>query len=260
MNKLENRNIWKIIFVIAIVIIVPFAINFLIQIPRFTNVIGEEKDWLAFHGSYIGAIVGAGISFLIMYRTLEYHKKEDRYRHDMERLNNFRMVCVEYLSVFNLDNVYSILNELTIDAEIAYNHCLNYQKQLINKETMMSLTVTKTQDDSLSKLFDELQGFQEQYRSRFSDITKVVFDAMHACKRDNQARYLYDVELTGEISESLNNLLKAHMDSNRGMYVNVLASWLSEWISEIKQQSQEVSDACKQCIIEEAEKIEIMKK
>lgn len=259
MNKIENRSFWKIVFVIAVLLIVPFVINFLIQIPRFTDVIGEEKDWLAFHGSYIGAIVGAGISFLIMYRTLEYHKKEDRYRHNIEWLNNFRMVCVDYLSSYNLDNVYSILNELTIDAEIAYNHCINYKKQLINKETMMSLTVTKTQDDNLSKLFDKLQSFQEQYRSRFSDITKVVFDAMHACKRDNQARYIYDVELTDEISESLNNLLKANMDSNRGMYVNVLAGWLSQWISEIEQQSQEVSDACKQYIIEKAEEIEMRK-
>ena len=222
------------------------------------EIVGDGTDWLAFFGSYIGAILGAGVSFFILYKNLEYYTKKDKYRDDIEWLNNFRMICVDYLSTYNLNNVYSILDEMTFDVESAYDHCLSYQKQLINKETMMSLSVIKTKDDELSKLFYELQDFQEHYRSRFSDITKVVFDAMHACIRDNEARYIYEVELTSEICDALKSLLASHMDSNGGMYVNVMKGWLWNWMNEMEDECKAVSEACKHYIVEKAENIERM--
>lgn len=250
----ENKK-WLVLAIILIIVI-PIVLNSLILCPRLFEIVGDGTDWLAFFGSYIGAILGAGVSFSIMYKNLEYYTKKDKYRRDIEWLNSFRMVCVDYLSTYNLDNVYSILDEMTFDVERAYDHCLSYQKQLINKETMMSLTVIKTKDDNLSKLFKELQDFQEYYKLRFSDITKVVFDAMHACFRDNEARYIYEVELTGEICDALKNLLATHMDPNGGMYVNVMKGWLWNWMNEMEEDCKVISEACKHYIGEKSEEIE----
>ena len=79
-----QKMLWLLVF-IAVVILIPILLNYIIRRPAVIEIVGDETDWLAFHGSYIGAIVGAGISFLIMYLTLNYYKKEDKYKHEVSR-------------------------------------------------------------------------------------------------------------------------------------------------------------------------------
>lgn len=170
-----SKKTLRFVSVLAILIAIPFVLNAIIHLPRFTEIVGDETDWLSFHGSYIGAIVGAGISFIIMYRTLKYYKKADEYRHNLEWLNDFKKVCADYLEVFNISNVLSIINEMTIDTNKAYGHCETYLKQLINQETIMALFVVNTKDDKLVNLNKKLVNFQNQYKERFLDIKKLYF-------------------------------------------------------------------------------------
>ena len=55
MNK---KKLW-FVAVLAILIAIPFVLNAIIRLPKFTEIVGDETDWLSFHGSYIGAVVGA---------------------------------------------------------------------------------------------------------------------------------------------------------------------------------------------------------
>ena len=257
-NQKSKKAIW---FVVAIVIIIaiPFVLNALIQLPRFTEIVGGETDWLAFHGSYIGAIVGAGISFIIMYRTLKYYKKADEYRHNLEWLNGFRKACADYLEAFNNSNVLSIIDEMTIDAYKAYGHCETYLKQLINQETIMALYVVNSKDEKLLSLNKNLDGFQKQYKNRFLDIQKTVFQVYHA-SQIYDFDYSVDVnDLVSGTSKEYNELITKYMNANNRISLPQLYRVLRQWTREMDNVYNDIADSCKQCIILKSEEIEKIK-
>ena len=69
------KNMWcrRIILIVSIFIIpllCPIALNFVLRqyTPWNIKVVGTEIDWLNFWGTYTGAIIGASITLLAMYR------------------------------------------------------------------------------------------------------------------------------------------------------------------------------------------------
>lgn len=61
-------------FIIAL-IIVPIALNFILLIPAFTPIVGDNQTWL----SFIGTLIGALTSFVMIFftaKTLEQNEKQ----------------------------------------------------------------------------------------------------------------------------------------------------------------------------------------
>ena len=56
---------------ILIILILPVAINFALLVPAFSPIVGEDTDWLAFWGGYLGAIISAGVAFIILTNCLQ---------------------------------------------------------------------------------------------------------------------------------------------------------------------------------------------
>ena len=49
------------------ILIIPIIINLLILSPSFFEYIGTGIDWLSFWGGYLGAIISAGVAFVILH-------------------------------------------------------------------------------------------------------------------------------------------------------------------------------------------------
>ena len=243
-NQKSKKAIW---FVVAIVIIIaiPFVLNALIQLPRFTEIVGGETDWLAFHGSYIGAIVGAGISFVIMYLTLKYYQKADNYRDKMAWLDDFRRMCVDFISAFNVSNVISIIDELPIDVSKSYKHCKEYMNQLMKEDVKLNLMVVDTEDKELMALYDDLRNYQMLYRSMLLNVLKIVLCVLKTRNNTEQSRYVNCKFLMDVIeSDELRGAFKGSADIQGLVSIDCIHDVLSHWIIGFESIYKSMADCC----------------
>lgn len=69
--------------------------------PFDLNTIGNEVEWLSFWGTYLGGIIGALVSFTILYFTLLHNKKEAEVERTNNRLLQLQQALSERLSDIN---------------------------------------------------------------------------------------------------------------------------------------------------------------
>ena len=77
---------WYVV-VIAILIIIPFAINYFVQVERFWDVAGDVTNWLAFWPSYLSAAVSL---IMIIYTAKALRNNEDLLRNNEIQLEELR--------------------------------------------------------------------------------------------------------------------------------------------------------------------------
>ena len=81
---------WKWTVLAAVVLFLPVAINFIILSKVIgVSVAGTPDNWIGFWGSYAGGCITAIISFVILYRTIEYYREE--YSQRLAELNKDRL-------------------------------------------------------------------------------------------------------------------------------------------------------------------------
>lgn len=61
-------------FIIAL-IVVPIALNFILLIPAFTPIVGDNQTWLSFIGTLIGALASFAM-ILFTAKTLEQNNQQ----------------------------------------------------------------------------------------------------------------------------------------------------------------------------------------
>lgn len=87
-----------VIVLVLIIILIPFALNFLLQCPVNVAVIGDEETWLTFWGSYIGVILTAmmvAASFLTIRASSNFNMSQRQ----VEWLRSFRMESSQLISL-----------------------------------------------------------------------------------------------------------------------------------------------------------------
>lgn len=133
LNKKYIKHI-LIGFCIGIIclVIIPISINKLILKPRLFETIGTGVDWLTFWGSYLGAIISAGVAFAILHIQRKDNEKDNknnrennkaqneanrqlqlnimRYQQEIHWLDNFRSASLEYCHAFNNNDVVLVTN------------------------------------------------------------------------------------------------------------------------------------------------------
>lgn len=127
---------------ILLILVLPIVINFILLIPAFSPIVGEDTDWLSFLGGYLGAIISAGVAFIILQiqrkdsetqneknRTENERKNENnrklqlnilRYQQEMQWLNAFRQISVEYVSAYSYNDLIRIVNVARNNPELAF--------------------------------------------------------------------------------------------------------------------------------------------
>ncbi len=117
---------YKFIIVVLIILIFPIILNFVLQLSIFnTNIIGDEKLWLTFWSSYLGAIIMSIITLFVLYKTLKQnqnnHKRLTKFQ--IETINTqakkewffeLKKLIINNLSTLNFENVNTFLNQIKI--------------------------------------------------------------------------------------------------------------------------------------------------
>lgn len=145
--KLFKKYWWAVL----IILVLPIVINFLLMIPAFSPIVGEDTDWLAFWGGYLGAIISAAVAFIILYiqrkdneRQIKDAQKDNdtqnkanrnlqinilKYQQEQVRLNNFIAVSSKLIASINPMDVKTLCKQLRQDNVPQIEHdlltCLN---------------------------------------------------------------------------------------------------------------------------------------
>ena len=74
MKEWVKRYWW----IAVLVLVLPVVINFVLQIPAFTPIVGDSESWLSFWGGYLGAIISASVAFVILAIQSRQNKEENQ--------------------------------------------------------------------------------------------------------------------------------------------------------------------------------------
>lgn len=106
-------------WVILIILTLPIAINFLLLVPVFSPIVGENTDWLSFWGSYLGAIISAGVAFIILSIQYQQNKKENNDNRELQKnvlkhqlktqwLADLKIKLIDYYNAFHYIDLYKV--------------------------------------------------------------------------------------------------------------------------------------------------------
>lgn len=65
-------------------LVLPVVINFVLLIPAFTPIVGDNTIWLGFWGSYLGAIISAGVAFVILAIQHKQNREENKRNRELQ--------------------------------------------------------------------------------------------------------------------------------------------------------------------------------
>lgn len=128
---------------IVVIILAPVALNYILQIPAFVRIVGNNTDWLTFWGSYLGGIISTLTALFILYKTLQQNHEENEknreanelanennrklqirvldYQQQMQWLNLFRQASAEYVQLYNRNDLIAVANMFIVDPKVAHN-------------------------------------------------------------------------------------------------------------------------------------------
>lgn len=213
-------------------------------------------DRLSFIMSCIGIIVGAAISLFVMYKTFQNTKRENVHEYENRWLDDFRGKCAVFIDVFNINNVITIINEMALTPDLAYEHCGDYINRLMIEETKMALICEDNQDKKLTELYEHLKVIQNEYRKMFNSIHAVVCCVRNIEKKPNfdGRMALIDFSLL-ESNSNLKEIIKANLDDDGKITVSKLHRVLLSWIDNWENTYSDISNLLKQYIVEKQEEI-----
>lgn len=123
-------------WVFPFILLLPFVINFILLIPAFSPIVGENTDWLSFWGGYLGAIISSGVAFAILCIQRQENKKQNKanrtlqinvlkHQQKTQWLNELKSKCLEYYLGFDINalidfkgsvNIYATTQKDSFDA------------------------------------------------------------------------------------------------------------------------------------------------
>lgn len=170
-------------FLLALIAI-PILINFVLLIPAFTPIVGNESIWLNFFAVYIGSITTSIISFCILYKTLQANHEENernrlfqnnilRCQIDYNNLNKFKDVCNIFCNALNYNTLIEICNIFILKGESPLNIIKQSFSNVAEANRLRQFHFV-TPSDELCQLIDEQTKVCRLYEEALLDCEVIV--------------------------------------------------------------------------------------
>ena len=120
---------------ILIILILPVAINFALLVPAFSPIVGEDTDWLAFWGGYLGALVSAGVAFIILSVQFKQNQDENNTNRELQKnvlkhqlktqwLADLKIKLIDYYNAFHYIDLYNVCVLMRDNQKINKDFCV----------------------------------------------------------------------------------------------------------------------------------------
>lgn len=132
MEWIKKHTTLLVVIIIAFALVLPICINALYLVNTDCEILHKPSEWTTFWGSYLGAIISAGVAFAILHiqrkdneednkNNRENNKTQNeanrqlqlnimRYQQEIHWLDNFRSASLEYCHAFNNNDVVLVTN------------------------------------------------------------------------------------------------------------------------------------------------------
>ncbi|MBR1510552.1 MAG: hypothetical protein IJ623_07880 [Bacteroidales bacterium] len=177
----------------------------------------KEQTWIAFAGSYVGAIIGAAGAILIMFRTISEGQKEkvenrkyadylyvrDSIEEALQSIDESGMVTVITEMFALLDANYRIPNLTQFERDLSHER-ITYRKLL----RALTQTIIPNQDqaiDALKSRFNELFSLENAFKEF---VNKIVVD--NNIQEDFYKLQLHIASLTDKLYKNLVEDVQSH--------------------------------------------------
>ena len=140
-------------WVLPFILLLPFVINFILLIPAFSPIVGENTDWLSFWGGYLGAIISAGVAFAILYIQRKDNEKQYEtnrklqldillYQQEMQWFNELKLKSIEYHNAFDQNDIIKLCNLIHKNKKETIQEAEDLIKILVNNNNKVSFAIT----------------------------------------------------------------------------------------------------------------------
>lgn len=132
MEWIKKHTTLLVVIIIAFALVLPICINALYLVNTDCEILHKPSEWTTFWGSYLGAIISAGVAFAILHIQRKDNEKDNknnrenniaqneanrqlqlnimRYQQEIHWLDNFRSASLEYCHAFNNNDVVLVTN------------------------------------------------------------------------------------------------------------------------------------------------------
>ena len=173
-------------WVILIILTLPIAINFLLLVPVFSPIVGENTDWLSFWGSYLGAIISAGVAFIILSIQYQQNKKENNDNRELQKnvlkhqlktqwLADLKIKLIDYYNAFHYIDLYNICVLMRDRKETDKDFCVkklhNCWSDKDNATYHIQMLFSSKTDEIENDFMEMLSEYDTIFYELYTDLT-----------------------------------------------------------------------------------------
>ena len=253
------KNLKKHLWIIILILSLPIVINFVLLIPSFTPIVGDNVEWLSFWAGYIGA----NVAFIILYIQRKDNKEENRYnrelqlnilkhQQEMQWLNLFREASVEYVSAYTYNDLVHTINVMRKNPEEAFNILGHLLERLAKCDT--TLGYIGMRGENKKKLYDICASFFVLYNDVIDDVQKLIVYIINSKNLTFEAFCFdsKDMEITNDMKDII-TLVSTQKELNMAQSFNNVAM---NRIKIIEERAAEIKDIFASYIVAEEKRID----
>lgn len=268
----------KILWIFLVIIVLPIIINFILLIPTFSPIVGDNIVWLSFWGTYLSAIISTGAAFYILYIQRNDNKTENKTNRDSNKtqneanrqlqlnimkyqqqsnwLNKFRDIGLEYCNSLNHNDLILFSNVLWNHPNDAYDMLKPLFDRVVKANTRF-LFIRK-QEQEADELYKQIEDIYSAYKVVLYDLQWIALYYMSTSPehRDRQGciYFMYQQHKTqNDIKHIMQLLGEPYYEPNNRKSLDYI---VQEIISEAKRYEPDVRRKIYEYIKKEQERID----
>ena len=227
-----------IAIVLIIILILPLGINALYLISTDCEVLHKPSEWTIFWGGYLGAIISAGVAFIILAVQYQQNRKENNdnrtlqknvLKHQVrtQRLNDIKSRLITYFQSFHYAEVDNLAYQI-LKKEDRYPIMQRLKELWKEKDTatlqlkIIFASSSDQQEFEYQKLFED---FDVQYEALIEDL--LWFCDIGYYSGD-------DAMLNKHVIKSINDYKSRHLIENKYRIWNYIEKYEYKIVSERK--------------------------
>ena len=208
------KNNWKILaIVIAVSIITPIIIGFGVS-QDILNDWTNDNDWIGFWGSYVGTLIGSGITLLVLWSTLEDNKHAREREEKLSYYNNLIETIATYLA--DADNYLASLTRLLNKQDYeSRNKYVQAKNHLTKSSTILSTQLyIKNGIQNVDKIIECIESIDNMLHDMGVDTNKIARERFENRKSINDLKNRIDVVIKemNEFLELFPELIKEELE------------------------------------------------
>lgn len=169
----------KYSWTITLIILIPIIINFVLLIPAFVPIVGDNTEWLSFWGTYISATVAFIILYIQRKDNIDENEKNRKlqlniltHQQEMQWLNMFRQASVEYVSAYTYNDLVHAINVMRDNPKEAFNILGYLLERLAKCDT--NLAYIGMRGKNATQLYNKCYSFFILYNDIVDDIQHIM--------------------------------------------------------------------------------------